>query len=69
MTPELLELKPRISEIETETRSNAVLQRYPDLPEDPTRTQVLRLIERSGALSFWDRAEEDGYTENDGEPT
>lgn len=50
----------------TETITDAHLLRFP--PEDPTTEQEMHLIETSGALDFWDRPEEDGYTSNDGEP-
>jgi len=36
--------------------------------EDPTSEQVLKLLESSGTLSFWNEPEEDVYTHDDGEP-
>jgi len=37
-------------------------------PTDPTAKQVMRLIEVSGVVDFWDRPEEDIYAPTDGEP-
>ena len=48
----------------TETVTEAKLLRFP--PEDPTVEQHMHLIESSGVLDFWDRAEEDGYNSADG---
>ncbi len=50
----------------TRTLNTAPIHRYP--PEDPTLDQQMKLVEESGVLDFWDRPEEDGYTDNDGEP-
>jgi hypothetical protein len=38
------------------------------VPDDPTPAQRMRIMEVSGALEFWNRVEEDCYTEADGEP-
>lgn len=53
--------------VETETESLSLFQIVPPV-EDPSSEQWLKLLERSGSLSFWNRPEEDIYTENDGEP-
>ena len=37
-------------------------------PSDPTRGQEMKMVEESGLLDFWNRPEEEGYTEYDGEP-
>ncbi len=41
---------------------------YVRAPMDPGEEQRLRLMELSGAYSFWDRPEEDVYTLDDGFP-
>jgi hypothetical protein len=50
------------------TENITVRQTWSGHPEDPTRTQWMRLAETSPALGFWNRPEEDVYTDNDGEP-
>jgi hypothetical protein len=50
----------------TRTESSIPLLIYP--PEDATIHQQMRIMEVSGVLDFWNRPEEDGYTEADGEP-
>lgn len=37
-------------------------------PADPSESQALRLIEKSGALDFWADDAENGYAADDGEP-
>jgi len=37
-------------------------------PADPTSEQMMRLVETSGVLDFWDDPDEDIYTREDGEP-
>ena len=39
-----------------------------DAPSDPTLEQRMRIVEVSGTLDFWDRAEEDIYSPEDGDP-
>ncbi len=51
---------------QTRTSSSARMVVFP--PADPTSEQRMKLIEDSGVLDFWDRPEEDGYTETDGAP-
>ena len=51
---------------QTKTSSSARIRIYP--PAEPTVEQRMKLIDSSGTLDFWNRPEEDGYTENDGEP-
>lgn len=51
-----------------ETVTTAHLIRLTSTPEDPSSQQVLRLVEESGVLDFWSTDEEDGYSEQDGEP-
>ncbi len=56
-----------VDEDEPVTRSDAqrIMVSY---PPEPSSAQVLRLIEASGTLSFWDSPAEDIYTPEDGEP-
>lgn len=63
----LIDLAASEAEIPTETVSGSIQQIIP-IPNDPSREQVMKLIESSGTLDFWYRNEEDGYTEEDGEP-
>ena len=63
---EEIDLAARDAEIPTETVSGSIQQTIP--PDDPTSAQMMKLIESSGTLDFWYRNEEDGYTEEDGEP-
>jgi len=51
---------------QTKTSSSARMVVFP--PADPTSEQRMKLIEDSDVLDFWDRPEEDGYTETDGAP-
>jgi len=39
-----------------------------ELPADPTTEQLMRTVEASGTLDFWDDPREDIYTVEDGEP-
>lgn len=52
----------------TNTQSTAVLSVWPNLPEDPTPAQSMRLTEASGVLAFWDDPAEDVYGPDDGDP-
>lgn len=58
----------RVEESQTTTVSTAEVRYCPALPEDPTRIQLMRVMERSEALSFWRDEAEDIYDTNDGEP-
>lgn len=68
MTAEVLEIGARdIAEHEpTTTAVNRPIHVAP--PADPTAEQIMRIVEASGALDFWDRDEEDVYSPEDGEP-
>jgi hypothetical protein len=63
----LIDLAARDVEIPTETVSGSIHQNIP-APDDPTLAQRMKLMESSGALDFWYRDEEEGYTLQDGEP-
>lgn len=43
-------------------------QMFPVSPEEPTPEQWMRLAETSPGLDFWNRPEEDVYSDKDGEP-
>ena len=51
-------------DFETQTRYVRVCA---NLPEDVTTDDVMRAIETSGTLDFWNDPEEDVYTEQDGD--
>ena len=53
--------------VNTTTVRNSVVSTFPSPPSDPTESQVLGLIEQSEVLDFWNRADEDVYTREDGE--
>lgn len=40
----------------------------PNFPSDPTSDQLMRIVEVSGLLDFWDDPREDIYTLEDGDP-
>lgn len=40
----------------------------PNFPSDPTSDQLMRIVEVSGSLDFWDDPSEDIYTLEDGDP-
>lgn len=40
----------------------------PYFPSDPTSDQLMRIVEASGSLDFWDDPREDIYTLEDGDP-
>lgn len=64
----ILTLAPRdVVENEPWTESSIPLQHLPEV-SDPTTQQIMRIVEVSGSLAFWDRPEEDVYTIEDGEP-
>jgi len=68
MTAEILHLTPRtITEDEPET---IVLRHLIsiDVPSDPTPDQMMRAVETSGALDFWENPAEDIYSPEDGQP-
>lgn len=56
------------NEPETTTPSGHRIIRVSNAPEDPTTEQMMRAVELSGALDFWDDEGEDIYTLEDGEP-
>jgi hypothetical protein len=65
---DVLQAPPReIHDDEPETRSSAqwVTISY---PADPPPDQVLRLLESSGSLDFWESPDEDVYSPEDGTP-
>jgi hypothetical protein len=62
----LLTINPRDSE-ETETTVSCRPVVY-HLPSDPTADQMMRIIENSDVLDFWDDPAEDIYTLDDGDP-
>lgn len=67
-TLETLDLSPyRIDTDVPETAATSQVFRFP-VPSDPTTEQIMRAVEVSGALTFWDRPGEDIYTLEDGEP-
>ena len=71
MTPstEQLHIAPReITENEPETRAGNWLTHVPDVSSDPTPEHRMRIVEVSGVLDFWDQADEDIYSLEDGEP-
>ena len=55
-----------VHEDEPETRGDSTYACYA-IPDDPTPGQLMRAVEVSGVLDFWDREEEDIYTLEDGE--
>ncbi len=57
-----------VTENEPETSSSALRVHGTNVPEDPTPEQIMRLVELSGTLDFWDRPEEDIYSLGHGEP-
>ena len=62
----ILELAPReLVEDEPLTSSTAV--HFPVPAVDPTPEQLMRIVEVSGTLDFWDSDAEDIYTSEDGE--
>ena len=68
MTAEILHLKPQIiAEDEPET---IVLNRLITVsaPSDPTPNQMMRIVETSGTLDFWEDPAEDIYSSEDGQP-
>ena len=65
---DILDIAPReIVEDEPQTSSDSK-HVVVSIPDDPTPEQSMRIVEVSGTLVFWDRAEEDIYTSEDGEP-
>lgn len=65
---ETLELADKlIREEPTTTNAAEVIHLSNAAPEEPTSMQRMRIIELSGSLDFWNRAEEDIYTLEDGE--
>ena len=52
----------------TETSVNPVPARFSDQPEDASPVQMLKAVELSGSLDFWDAPEEDVYSPEDGDP-
>ncbi len=52
--------------IKTYTEAGSTLHTW--TPDEPTREQWLALASTSGALDFWNSADEDIYSETDGEP-
>ncbi len=68
--PDILQLPPReVREDEPETAATTVRIEVADVcPADPTPEQVMRLVETSGTLDFWEDPGEDIYTLEDGEP-
>ena len=65
--PELWELPPKEAEQSETTGDNSSLSTV-TRASDPTPIQVLRAVEVSGTLDFWDDPAEDVYTSEDGEP-
>jgi hypothetical protein len=55
-----------VHEDEPETRNRSWYARC-GIPDDPTSDQLMRAVEVSGVLDFWDREEENIYTLEDGE--
>jgi hypothetical protein len=70
MTPDaLLDIAPRtLYPNEPVTRSFVQAITVVTYPEEPPSDQVMRLVETSGALAFWDAPEEEIYTIADGTP-
>jgi len=66
----LLDLAPReIDENELRTLSSVPgIEIASPNPADPTAGQIMRIVEVSGTLDFWDAEEEDIYTPDDGQP-
>lgn len=69
MIGEQLDIAPReVKENEPRTGVTNSVVSILDAPSDPTPEQRMRIIEVSGTLDFWDRAEEDIYSPEDGDP-
>lgn len=47
--------------------SGAPVRRWSGQPEDPTRSQWMRLTELSAGFDFWNHPGEDIYSKDDGE--
>ena len=68
MIAEQIFLEPRVLvEDEPETTVICTPIRYP-VPSDPTSEQMMRAVEVSGVLDFWNDPAEDIYSTGDGEP-
>ena len=69
MTPVApMNIAPRMAsedEPVTVSRSQQVIIKC---PEDPTPEQMMRVVEASGVLRFWDDPREDIYSLEDGRP-
>lgn len=65
--PELWNLRPKEAE-QSETTGDRSALRTVSGASDPTPMQILRAVEVSGVLDFWDDPSEDIYSLEDGEP-
>ena len=52
----------------TDTMPGSIVEVHTHTPDDPTIQQWMRLSETAPGMSFWNDAEEDIYTEEDGNP-
>jgi len=55
------------SDANTRTVRASVESVFPNRPEEPSRSQTLKLVEHSGTLDFWEHEDEDIYSLDDGE--
>ena len=66
---EVIDLEPfEVRENPTETQPGDVVYQWVTGASDPTSEQLMRIVEQSGTLDFWDNPAEDLYSEEDGRP-
>ena len=67
LPPRLEDAVREVDENQPETALDAPLIEI-TVPHDPSLEQMMRIVEVSGTLDFWDDPREDIYSLDDGEP-